>query len=131
MRKMTASKNIVAIFTAASLLNSPIIAKNISNNITAYYENAYFNICQNNLCTISITTRKLEELMESQYDSPIEIRVGNVTTNINKNKLTELKEEADKEKEQEKKLCIITFGIGGLASSTIALKEKIKRKIKE
>lgn len=128
--KLISNKKIIAIFTTATLINTPLTV-NPKTNITPYYENGYFNIHQNNLYTLSITKKELETLLDDETDISIEIKVGNELTNIDKTELLELKEIADNEEKKERELCALIASLGGLAGSTVLIKDKIKTEIKK
>lgn len=130
-KRLALNKNIIAIFTAASLIGTPLVASESSRKMTAYYENSHFNICQSDFCAITITKEQLENLLASENDNLIEIKIEDTSKTINKNELTELKKMAEKSKRQENEACLLTIFMGGLVGTTIAIKESIREKIKK
>lgn len=128
--KLLTNKNVLAILTASALINAPNAA-NIKPNMTAYYQDGYYNIHENNLYTLSISRKQLEALINLEYENLIEIKIGDEIINIDKKELLELKEMAERSKTEERELSALIISIGGIAGTTIYLKDKIKEKIKE
>ena len=128
--KLLTNKNVLAILTASALINAPNAA-NIKPNMVAYYQDGYYNIHENNLYTLSISRKQLEALINLEYENLIEIKIGDEIINIDKKELLELKEMAERSKTEERELSALIISIGGIAGTTIYIKDKIKEKIKE
>lgn len=128
--KLYKNKNVVAIFTALSLLSVPVISKAKENKLDAYYDDTSINIENNNSFTIKINKQKLEELINSKEEDTITVIIDDEEVIINKEKLINLKNKADEYDRENKKYTIAITLAGTLAIGTIILKEKVKQKTK-
>lgn len=128
--KLYKNKNIVAILTTFTILNAPIVSKGVDSNIDAYYDDTNINIEKRKSYTLKLSKEKLEELIKSNEEEIIIIKIAEEEVKINRKELISLKEKADEYDRKNKEYTIVISGAGAFALTTIILKEKIKQKIR-
>lgn len=128
--KLYKNKNIVAILTAFTILNAPIVSKGVDSNIDAYYDDTNINIEKRQSYTLKLSKEKLEELIKSNEEEIIIIKIAEEEVKINRKELISLKEKADEYDKKNKEYTIVISGAGTFALTTIILKDKIKQKIR-
>ena len=128
--KLYKNKNIVAILTTFTILNAPIVSKGVDSNIDAYYDDTNINIEKRKSYTLKLSKEKLEELIKSNEEEIIIIKIAEEEVKINRKELISLKEKADEYDKKNKEYTIVISGAGAFALTTIILKDKIKQKIR-
>ena len=128
--KLYKNKNIVAILTTFTILNAPIVSKGVDSNIDAYYDDTNINIEKRKSYTLKLSKEKLEELIKSNEEEIIIIKIAEEEVKINKKELINLKEKEDEYDKKNKEYTIVISGAGAFALTTIILKDKIKQKIR-
>ena len=125
--KLKQNNNIVAIITAASLITIPTIVQ-ANNKIEAYYDEGNMNIREYNSYTLRISKEKLEELLQSNNEELINIKISNEEVKINREELLKLKKQADQYEKENLEYSILIIVISGALLTTIILKDTLKEK---